>query len=238
MLFISYASADRPFVQQLSAAIRAAGIESWVDRDNLTPGDRWRGKVVEAIDDCTAMVVVLSQAADASREVPREVEAADRRNKTIIPVIKEACNPRNMELVLAERHWIDFSTGDFQGGTRQLVAALQGGSTAAPSSPMSSRPMPNQIVGAWQVWIQHPFFPGFGNFQFHPNGMFQGVQSQPQGTVNIQGQWAFNGAQIQIQGMTNVGIPYNLLLGIAEVGEGSFKAMSHDGYGVLFQWAG
>jgi hypothetical protein len=237
MLFISYASADRPFVQGLSADVSAAGIETWVDREDLVPGDRWRGEIVAAIEACEALVVVLSRASSASREVPREVEAADRRRKRIIPVIKEACDPRNMELVLSERHWIDFSTGDYAGGVRQLVEAMQGHGTAPPVSPMSYQPATRQIVGSWRVWIQHPMLPGFGSFHFYPNGAFYGEQSQQTGAVQIQGQWAFNGTFIRVQGMTNVGFPYNLMLQIIEQGQGYFKAASHDGFAVLFQWA-
>ena len=238
MLFISYASEDRAFVQSLSADVVSAGIDTWVDREDLVPGDRWRGEIVAAIDECKALVVVVSRASDSSREVPREVEAADRRDKTIIPVIKEACDPRNMELVLAERHWIDFSTGDYANGVRELVTALQGRAAAPPRSPMDARPAPHQLLGTWRVWIQHPMLPGFGNFQFHPNGAFIGLQSQRTGTVQIQGRWAFNGSLIQVQGITNVGFPYNVMLEIVENGRGYFKAASHDGFAVLFQWAG
>jgi TIR domain len=238
MLFISYASHDSSFVQSLSSVIRSAGIDTWVDRENLSPGDRWRGEVMTAIETCTVFVVVLSQASASSREVRREVEAADRREKRIIPIIKEACDPRSMELVLAERHWIDFSTGDPSGGARQLVDALQGRSAERPVSPMARQPVPNQIVGAWQVWMQHPVLPGFGNFQFHQNGFFTGQQSQSTGTVQIEGQWAFDGSQLHIQGMTNLRFPYGVLLHIIENGRGYFKASSHDGFAVLFQWAG
>jgi hypothetical protein len=238
MLFISYASEDSQFVRSLSADVSAAGVETWVDREDLVPGDRWRGEIVTAIEECEALVVVLSRASAASREVPREVEAADRRQKRIIPVIKEACDPRNMELVLAERHWIDFSTGDYAGGVRQLLAALQGRDATQPDSPMSARPAPHQLVGSWRVWIQHPVLPGFGSFHFYPNGSFLGEQSQHTGTVRIQGQWAFNGSLIQIQGFTNVGFPYAVILQIVEMGQGYFKAASHDGFSVLFQWIG
>lgn len=238
MLFISYATEDRSFVRSLSSDVSAAGIDTWVDREELVPGDRWRGEIVTAIEDCSALVVVLSQASAASREVPREVEVADKRRKRIIPIIKEPCDPRNMELILAEFQWIDFSTGDYPGRVRQLVAALQGRSAEQPISPMSSQPEPHQIVGAWQVWIQHPMLPGFGSFEFHPNAVFVGQQSQQTGTVQIQGHWAFNGSQIQIQGITNLGFPYNVLLQITENGQGYFKATSHDGFAVLFQWIG
>jgi hypothetical protein len=103
---------------------------------------------------------------------------------------------------------------------------------------MSLQPATNQLVGSWRVWIQHPMLPGFGSFVFYPNGAFYGQQSQHTGAVQIQGQWAFNGTYIQIQGMTNIGFPYNVMLQIVENGQGYFKAASHDGFAVLFQWAG
>ena len=56
--------------------------------------------------------------------------------------------------------------------------------------------------------------------------------------MQIQGQWAFDGTYIQIQGMTNIGFPYNVMLQIVENGQGCFKAASHDGFAVLFQWDG
>jgi hypothetical protein len=202
------------------------------------------------------MVVVLSQASAASREVTREAEVADDSDKRIIPVVKDACNPRGMALILSGRHWIDFSTGDYTGGLRQLAAALAGRDDGHVRSQMSARPEPQQIIGAWQVWIQHQFLPGFGNFEFRPDHSFVGLQSQPQGTVEIEGRWAFDGSAITIQGVVRphrasavakvIGRllapqamgPYNLILTLTEVGDGYFNAQSHDGFQVVFQWTG
>ena len=102
---------------------------------------------------------------------------------------------------------------------------------------MTAPHTPQGLAGAWQVWIQHPLAPGFGTFQFAPNGLFSGVQSQPMGTVSIQGQWASDGMHIQIRGMMDGFCPYFLILTIVDCGRGYFKALSHDGFGAVFQRA-
>lgn len=256
MLFISYASEDRPWVSQLSADLERDGHETWLDRDDLLGGDNWRDEIVRAIRECDAMVVVLSQSSAASREVAREAEVADNIGKRIIPVVKEACNPLGMSLILSGKHWIDFSTGDYVGARGQLVAAITGRADGNVQSHLSVQPTPQQLVGSWQVWIQHQFMPGFGEFEFHPNQAFKGKQSQPQGTVDIEGQWMFDGSFIRIHGVASqqveggfakvmkafvpqaMSTPYNLMLQISEVGDGFFKARSHDGFFVQFQWDG
>ncbi len=78
---------------------------------------------------------------------------------------------------------------------------------------------------------------GFGAFTYFPNGVFQGYQTGPTGTAQIQGQWQFDGQTLVMQGAAGV-MPYFVGLSQADIGQGYFKARSHDGFDAVFQWTG
>jgi hypothetical protein len=48
-IFVSYVRADLDDVDRLVAALRTAGHEVWLDRDNLLPGMRWQQQIHAAI---------------------------------------------------------------------------------------------------------------------------------------------------------------------------------------------
>jgi hypothetical protein len=45
LVFLSYVREDSPLVDRLAADLRAAGIEVWLDRDNIAAGERWRDAI-------------------------------------------------------------------------------------------------------------------------------------------------------------------------------------------------
>lgn len=59
--FISYASEDKAFVEDLAARLRSSGVKIWVDESELTVGDTLRGKIDEGLKSCQYGVVVLSK---------------------------------------------------------------------------------------------------------------------------------------------------------------------------------
>ena len=40
-LFFSYSRADGEFVLKLASDLRAAGIDLWLDQEDIPPGERW-----------------------------------------------------------------------------------------------------------------------------------------------------------------------------------------------------
>ena len=47
--FISYVREDLPIVDRLADELRQNGIEVWIDRDRIAPGERWHDAIREAI---------------------------------------------------------------------------------------------------------------------------------------------------------------------------------------------
>ena len=59
-VFLSYASQDAPAAQQLSDALRAAGIEVWLDQSELRGGDAWDALIRRQIKGCYLFVPLIS----------------------------------------------------------------------------------------------------------------------------------------------------------------------------------
>src|SRR5438128_275919 len=100
MIFISYSHADRPVVEELqshlSLVLDQAHIVIW-DDTRITPSSRWRDEIKEALSTSAAAVLFLSQSFFASNfiaehELPVLLEAADRSEIKIFPVIVTSCN--------------------------------------------------------------------------------------------------------------------------------------------------
>jgi tetratricopeptide (TPR) repeat protein len=58
-VFLSHNSADKPAVEELAVRLRREGIEPWLDKWNLVPGDAWQPVIERALDDCATCAVVI-----------------------------------------------------------------------------------------------------------------------------------------------------------------------------------
>jgi TolB-like protein/Flp pilus assembly protein TadD len=84
-VFLSYASQDAPAAQKICAALRAAGIEAFLDQSELRGGDAWDQKIRREIQDCALFIPVIS-ANTASRHegyFRLEWDLADQRSHMI-----------------------------------------------------------------------------------------------------------------------------------------------------------
>jgi hypothetical protein len=90
-VFISYASEDLMFVQNLRDTLQREGIWCWFAPDALRGGDFFKARIDNAIRQCDKLLVIFSRSALASPWVKYEVELArqkERKQKTavIIPL--------------------------------------------------------------------------------------------------------------------------------------------------------
>ena len=138
-VFISYARADSTtFVDRLEGDLKAQQFDPWVDRHGLEGGQEWMEIIQQAIDDCHALVVVLSPAAVQSKFVRIEYRYADEIGKLVIPLRYLSTPTTPMDLRILQ--WVDFQAS-YEEGLRQLVQAL--GRLKLPAAqPAPSKPPP------------------------------------------------------------------------------------------------
>jgi hypothetical protein len=92
-LFISHSSADAEAARALRADLEAAGYSCYLAPDDVVGTEPWAEQILGAIGSSRAMLVLLSAAALHSRHVAREVELANSRGRTVIPIRLEPVTP-------------------------------------------------------------------------------------------------------------------------------------------------
>jgi adenylate cyclase len=85
-IFISYSSQDRAQADQLAELLSSAGLSVWIDRQGIEAATSWSGEIVDAIDECKVVTVLLSPSSVSSKNVTREVALAFEKNKKILPL--------------------------------------------------------------------------------------------------------------------------------------------------------
>lgn len=67
-VFLSYASQDAESVARIGEALRAAGVEVWLDRSELRGGDAWDAQIKKQIHECALFIPVISAHTNARTE--------------------------------------------------------------------------------------------------------------------------------------------------------------------------
>lgn len=84
-IFISYSWADRDVVWSIAEAFSAKGLEVWIDKREIRPGDRITEQGQKALVECDALLLMWSQSSSLSDYVRDEWNAALAYHKRIIP---------------------------------------------------------------------------------------------------------------------------------------------------------
>ena len=58
-VFLSYNKADKPAVDEIARQLVKAGIQPWLDKWNLVPGEPWQEAIEEALEACQTVAVFL-----------------------------------------------------------------------------------------------------------------------------------------------------------------------------------
>lgn len=128
--FISHASEDKDrFVLDFATKLREKGVDAWLDRWEMLPGDSLVDKIFEeGIKDAAAFIVVLSATSVQKRWVREEMNAAFvarvSRQCRIIPVVIDDCEvPEALKSTLWERIR---DLQNYEESLRRIVASILG----------------------------------------------------------------------------------------------------------------
>jgi tetratricopeptide (TPR) repeat protein len=135
-VFISYAHADAlDFAERLAADLEARGRyrtffdRQSIDRDGLRGAGLWEVLIEDGIRQSWVMAAVLTRGSVAEESVCRdEVAFALNAHKRVVPLRKHP--EAKPTLLLARRHWIDF-TQDYERALADLLRYLAGDESAS-----------------------------------------------------------------------------------------------------------
>ena len=132
-IFISYSRKDSEQALSLAERLRAEGMSVWIDQQGIEAAKSWSKEIVQAIDECSVVLVLVSVHSVASVNVAREVSIASEANKHILPVsIDEAALQGELRYHLAGVQRVSLGEEDsviralhslkfVDGGTREVI---------------------------------------------------------------------------------------------------------------------
>jgi hypothetical protein len=145
---MSYLREDQSTVDRLVATLRDAGVQVWLDREQIKPGYRWQAAISAAIADGAMFVACFSSnyVKRATTYVNEELTLAidELRKRPVdrawfIPVLLDKCQVPDRRISAAESlrdiQWIDLSE-NWEEGVRRLIACasdLRAPTQASPS---------------------------------------------------------------------------------------------------------
>ena len=164
-VFLSYASQDAEAAQKICEALRAAGIEVWLDQSELRGGDAWDQKIRREIHNCALFIPVIS-ANTASRHegyFRLEWDLADQRTHMmarnrafIVPVCLDATPDAGADVPESFQRvqWTRLPRGDTPPGfVKRIQQLLWGEASFSPTVPrgpaLTPSGKPSRLKPAW-----------------------------------------------------------------------------------------
>ncbi len=84
-IFISYSSHDREKALLLAEELRSLGTSVWIDQA-IAGATRWSSEIAQALDECKALILLISQSSLSSKNCVKEVTIAAEADKQILPI--------------------------------------------------------------------------------------------------------------------------------------------------------
>jgi TolB-like protein/Tfp pilus assembly protein PilF len=126
-VFISYASRDIVVAEELCAALETASLPCWIAPRDVLAGESYAAAIVQAINSCRMLVLVLSKNAIESPHVLREVERASSKRRPVLSVRMDATGlPPELEYFLSANQWLDASGGQIERIHPALIESVRG----------------------------------------------------------------------------------------------------------------
>ncbi len=106
--FISFSSHDEKRARAICEEMERRLVKCWISSRDVRPGRNYQSEIIEAIRNASHMVLILSDNANRSGEVARELSLASKNKVPICPVrIKDVLPTGALEFMLATSQWVD-----------------------------------------------------------------------------------------------------------------------------------
>lgn len=153
--FISYSSINQAVAQTLCRALEARGIRCWIAPRDVAAGMAYGEALLRAIETSRVFVLILSEGANRSPHVIREVERAVASGLPILPFKIEAVSlSKEMEYFISGRHWLDAVEPPVERhlealvGSVEAILKLQPGPASLASRPATAQARRGAIAAA------------------------------------------------------------------------------------------
>jgi hypothetical protein len=107
-VFICHSTHDKLIAEEVRKALESKDIQCWMAPHDIPPGAEWAEAIVDAVDNSSGVVLVLSSNSNSSPQVIREIGRAVSKNVPLIPFrIDDTPLSTSMEYFLSAHQWLD-----------------------------------------------------------------------------------------------------------------------------------
>ena len=139
-VFINHSTAGKLTAYAICSELESVGIRCWILPRDLHVGIGWDQSVAHAVRSCRIMIVVLSDYANRSNRVERQLELAYNHGVVVIPFRTEAdFADSEKQASLDSAHWIDAVTPEMAQRLRALCSLVGGLILREKKDPLTAR---------------------------------------------------------------------------------------------------
>ncbi len=129
-VFLCHAHADRDAVRSLYTRLTKDGVDAWLDKEKLLPGQDWELEIRKGVREADVVVVCLSkqfnQAGFRQKEVKLALDTAIDKPEGSTFIVPVRLEESEMLSSLRKWHWVDlFESGGYEKLMRALRARIE-----------------------------------------------------------------------------------------------------------------
>ncbi len=140
-IFISHASKNFKLADDIRRKLEALDKTCWIAPRDIPAGSSYGEVITQAIQSCTAVVLVLTEDANVSRGVANEIEMAFREDRVIIPVrLKEVEPSAALAFYVNNTQWVDACRSPLRERVQEIVRIVDAVESGKPPPPPGDEP--------------------------------------------------------------------------------------------------
>jgi len=126
-VFISFSSDNTDIANKVVDVLEESGeIKCWIANRDIVPSANYAEQLVEAIESCKLLLLILSEKSNRSPQVAREIERAGSKGIPILPLrIEDVVLSKSMEYFISSHHWLDAYEGEIEKYFPALITAVK-----------------------------------------------------------------------------------------------------------------
>ena len=127
-VFVSHVGKDEALARGVAQALRGEKLEVWLPSEQIYPGDNWAEKISRALQECEAMVALLTPGALRGGNIKLDMGfalASKQYRQRLIPVLVGDAPVEDMPWILKNFHYVRWDPRDgIESLAREIAGAL------------------------------------------------------------------------------------------------------------------
>ena len=126
--FLCHSSGDKSAVKELYSQLIKDGVDAWLDKENLLPGQEWKFEIPKAVKNSDVVIVCLSSRSInkegyVQKEIKLALDVADEKPEGTIFIIPARLEDCDIPERINRFHWVDLFSDNAIGVEKSCFAS-------------------------------------------------------------------------------------------------------------------